>query len=140
MPTAIISRTSASPRTDPFAIVKSASVRKSARRVVTRRNFSLAAERAALIRSLKSAETNWFAMCSDFRDAGIHWKNIRAECKERKISAGKWATENAPISLRWLDKYGQFLTGGTSFSNHGDGRRLSLMRRRGALAYGAHLI
>ena len=47
-------------------------------------------------------------MCSDFRDAGVHWKNIRAECKERKISAVKWATENAPISLRWLDKYGQF--------------------------------
>jgi DNA modification methylase len=108
MPTTIISRPSPPPRTNPFAIVKSASVRKNARRVVTRRNFSLAAERAALIRSLRSAEKNWFAMCSDFRDAGIHWKNIRAECKERKISAGKWATENAPISLRWLDKYGQF--------------------------------
>ena len=36
----------------------------------TRRNFNLAAERAALIRSLKNAETNWYAMCRDFRDAG----------------------------------------------------------------------
>ena len=34
--------------------------------------------------------------------------NIRAECKERKINAGKWATENAPIRLRWLDRYGEF--------------------------------
>ena len=97
MPTAIISRASASPRTDPFATAKSATVRKSARLEVTRRNFSLAAERAALIRSLRSAEKNWFAMCSDFRDAGQHWLNIKAECSERKISAGKWAAENAPI-------------------------------------------
>ena len=108
MPTAIISRTSAPSRTNPFAVVKSASVRKNSRNAVTRRNFSLVAERAALIRSLKSAETNWFAMCSDFREAGFHWKIIRAECKERKINAGKWAAENAPISLRWLDKYAQF--------------------------------
>ena len=64
---------------------------------LTRRNFSLAAEKAALIQSLRSAEKNWFAMCSDFREAGQHWLNIRAECKERKINAGKWATENAPI-------------------------------------------
>ncbi len=104
MPAQFISRASASPRADPFAIVKSTSVP----RAVTRRNFSLAAERAALIRALKSAETNWFAMCSDFRAAGIHWKNIRQECRERKISAGKWAAENAPISRRWLDKYAEF--------------------------------
>ena len=108
MPTAIVRRGSASPRTVPFAIVKSASARRSARHAPARRNFSLAAEKAALIHSLRSAEKNWFAMCSDFRDAGVHWKNIRAECKERKISVVKWATENAPISLRWLDKYGQF--------------------------------
>jgi DNA modification methylase len=108
MPTAIISRTSAKPRTSPFAVVKSASVRKNARRAVTGRNFSFAAERTALIRSLKSAGTNWLAMCSDFRDAGVHWRNIRADCKERKINAGKWATENAPIRLRWLDKYAEF--------------------------------
>jgi hypothetical protein len=75
---------------------------------LTRRNFDLAAERAALIRSLKSADSNWFAMCSDFREAGQQWLNIRAECKERKINAGKWATENAPIGLRWLDRYGEF--------------------------------
>jgi site-specific DNA-methyltransferase (adenine-specific) len=75
---------------------------------LTRRNFSLAAERAALIRSLKSAETNWFSMCCDFRDAGLHWLNIKAECRERKISAGKWASENAPLSKRWLDKYAEF--------------------------------
>ena len=77
------------------------------RHAVARRNFSLAVERTALIRSLKSAETNWFAMCSDFRDAGLHLLNIKAECRERKISAGKWATENAPISRRWLDKYAE---------------------------------
>ena len=75
---------------------------------LTRRNFSLAAEKAALIHSLRSAEKNWFAMCSDFREAGLHWLNIRAECKERKINAGKWAAENAPIGLRWLDRYGEF--------------------------------
>ena len=45
----------------------------------TRRNFSLAAERAALIRSLKNAETNWYAMCRDFRDAGQCWLNIKTE-------------------------------------------------------------
>ena len=54
----------------------------------TRRNFNLAAERAALIRSLKNAETNWYAMCRDFRDAGQYWLNIKAELQERKISAG----------------------------------------------------
>jgi len=75
-----------------------------------RRNFSLAAERAALVRSLKSAETNWFAMCRDFRGAGIHWSNIKAELRERKISAASWAAENAPVSKRWLDKYGEFAT------------------------------
>jgi hypothetical protein len=32
---------------------------------VTRRNFSLPAERAALIRALKSAETNCFAVVAD---------------------------------------------------------------------------
>jgi hypothetical protein len=74
----------------------------------TRRNFNLAAERAALIRSLKNAETNWFAMCCDFRDAGQSWVNIEAELQERKISAGKWASDNAPVSKRWLDKYGEF--------------------------------
>jgi site-specific DNA-methyltransferase (adenine-specific) len=74
----------------------------------TRRNFNLAAERAALIRSLKNAETNWYAMCRDFRDAGQYWLNIKTELQERKISAGKWASENAPVSKRWLDKYAEF--------------------------------
>ena len=73
-----------------------------------RRNFSLAAERTALIRLLRSAEKNWFAMCSDFREVGIYWQNIKTECKEQKLSAAKWATENAPISRRWLDKYAEF--------------------------------
>jgi hypothetical protein len=59
---------------------------RSTRHAVPRRNFSLVAERAALIRSLRSAENNWFAMCSDFRDAGTHWKNIKSECKHRKIA------------------------------------------------------
>ena len=74
----------------------------------TRRNFNLAVERAALIRSLKNAETNWYAMCRNFRDAGQYWLNIKTELQERKISAGKWASENAPISKRWLDKYAEF--------------------------------
>jgi hypothetical protein len=74
----------------------------------TRRNFNLAAERAALIRSLKNAETNWYAMCRDFRDAGQYWLNIKTELQERKIGAGKWASENAPVSKRWLDKYAEF--------------------------------
>ncbi len=47
-------------------------------------------------------------MCCDFRDAGQHWQNIKAECRERKISAGKWAADNAPLSKRWLDKYAEF--------------------------------
>ena len=74
----------------------------------TRRNFNLAAERAALIRSLKNAETNWYAMCRDFRDAGQYWLNIKTELQERKITAGKWASESAPVSKRWLDKYAEF--------------------------------
>ena len=45
-------------------------------------------------------------MCRDFRDAGQYWSNIKTELQERKISAGKWASENAPVSKRWLDKYG----------------------------------
>ena len=53
----------------------------------TRRNFNLSAERAALIRSLKNAETNWYAMCRDFRDVGQCWLNIKAELQERGISA-----------------------------------------------------
>ena len=65
MPAQFISRASASPRTDPFAIVKSTSVPQNARRAVTRRNFSLAAERAALIRALKSAGTNCFVVMAD---------------------------------------------------------------------------
>ena len=108
MPSAILSRASASPRTSLFPNAKSIPVRKSARREITRRNFSLAAEKAALIQSLRSAERNWFVMCSDFRDAGQHWLNIKAECRERKISAGKWAAENAPLSKRWLDRYAEF--------------------------------
>jgi DNA modification methylase len=74
----------------------------------TQRNFNLNAERAALVRSLKSAETNWFAMCRDFRDAGMHWLNIKAELHERKITAAAWAAANAPVSKRWLDKYAEF--------------------------------
>jgi hypothetical protein len=108
MPTAIIRRGSASPPTVPFAVVKSVSARTGARQAPARRNFSLAAEKAALIHSLRSAEKNWFAMCSDFRDAGQHWLNIKMECRERKISAGKWAAENAPLSKRWLDRYAEF--------------------------------
>jgi DNA modification methylase len=95
-------------RAGPLDAVQTASTRKSTRPALKRRNFSLAAERAALIRSLKSAETNWFAMCSDFRDAGEHWSNIKVECRERKISAAKWAAENAPLSKRWLDRYAEF--------------------------------
>ena len=45
---------------------------------------------------------------SDFRDAGQYWLNIKTELQERKISAGKWASENAPVSKRWLDKYAEF--------------------------------
>jgi site-specific DNA-methyltransferase (adenine-specific) len=74
----------------------------------TRRNFSLAAERAALMRSLRNSETNWYAMCRDFREAGQCWLNIKAELQERQISAGQWASENAPVSKRWLDKYAEF--------------------------------
>ena len=63
----------------------------------TRRNFNLAAERAALIRSLKNAETNWYAMCRDFRDAGQYWLNIKTELQERKISAGSGQTTTRPF-------------------------------------------
>ena len=66
MPTTIIRRGSTSPHTVPFAVVKPAPVRNSARRDGARRNFSRAAGKAALIHSLRSAEKNWFAMCSDF--------------------------------------------------------------------------
>jgi hypothetical protein len=75
-----------------------------------RHNFNLAAERAGLVRSLKSAETNWFAMCRDFRDAGLHWLNIKAELHERRITAASWAAEHAPVSKQWLDKYAEFAT------------------------------
>jgi hypothetical protein len=73
-----------------------------------RSNFSLTAECAALVRALKNADKNWLAMCSDFRDAGKHWSNIKAECRAQGISAANWATENAPLSKRWLDKYAEF--------------------------------
>ena len=33
-----------------------------------------------------------------------YWLNIKTELQERKISAGKWASENAPVSKRWLDR------------------------------------
>jgi site-specific DNA-methyltransferase (adenine-specific) len=107
MGTPTISRASIAPRIVPLNIAHTATVRKNGRHPLGRPNFSLAAERTALIRSLKSAETNWFAMCSDFRDAGVHWQNIKAECRDRKISAQKWAAENAPLSKRWLDKYAE---------------------------------
>lgn len=75
---------------------------------LARGNFSLTAESAALIRSLKTADSSWYAMCSAFRDAGLHWSNIKTECREQRISAGTWAAENAPLSKRWLDKYAEF--------------------------------
>jgi hypothetical protein len=75
---------------------------------LARGNFSLTAECAALIRSLKTADSSWYAMCSAFRDAGLHWSNIKTECREQRISAGTWAAENAPLSKRWLDKYAEF--------------------------------
>jgi hypothetical protein len=55
MPTTIIGRASTSPRIAPLAITKPATVGKIARREVTRRNFTLAAERTALIHSLRSS-------------------------------------------------------------------------------------
>ena len=105
----------------------------------TRRNFNLSAERAALIRSLKNAETNWYAMCRDFRDVGQCWLNIKAELQERGISAGQWASENAPISKRWLDKYAEFTArwNGTSSRYAGSGRSARVMHRNGAPACGA---
>ena len=56
--------------------------------------------------------------------------------RERKISAGKWAAENAPISRRWLDNMPSLLTGGTNFLHPGDGQRPSITRRSGVLACG----
>jgi len=107
---------------------------------LTRRNFSLAAEKAALIHSLRSAEKNWFAMCSDFREAGLHWLNIRAECKERKINAGKWAAENAQSDCGGSIDMASLPADGTNFLNRGNGQRRSRTLQRDALAYGAHLI
>jgi hypothetical protein len=88
----VLTRPSVTSRPGAPNAPQSGSVRKRARQVLPRRNFNLAAERVALIRSLRSAENNWFAMCHNFRDAGQHWLNIKAECHEQKISAGKWAT------------------------------------------------
>jgi hypothetical protein len=80
-------------------------------------------------------------MCIDFREAGIHWKNIMAECKERRINAGKWATENTPISLRWLDKYAQFAGRWDEFLESWRwSEALPYAPERGVPACGAHLI
>jgi DNA modification methylase len=103
-----VSSTTNTSRIGSMAPPKSATARKNGAPSLSRRNFNLATERFALIRSLKSAETNWYAMCCNFRDAGQHWLNIKAECRERRIGAGAWATDNAPLSKRWLDKFAEF--------------------------------
>jgi DNA modification methylase len=103
-----VSSTATTSHTGLAVSPKSATARKNGARVLSRRSFSLVTERTALIRLLKSAETNWYAMCCDLRDAGQHWLNIKAECRARRISAGTWAVDNAPLSKRWLDKFAEF--------------------------------
>ena len=79
-----------------------------------RANFSIRTARAELRRALASVPRNEYAMYCNLRDVGITWIDICAWCDDptqhggKKISAHKWAQDNAPIKKRWLDEHASF--------------------------------
>jgi hypothetical protein len=77
-------------------------------------NFDIRAAKAQLFRAIKSARQHEFAMYRDLREVGLAWIAICAWCDDpdahsgAKISAHKWALENAPFGKRWLDEHAEF--------------------------------
>ena len=73
-------------------------------------SVNIRAERAGLLRALRYADAAAFDVACHLRDAGLHWRAIRAWCKTQKISAFQWAQDkrNSPITKRWLDEHAAF--------------------------------
>jgi hypothetical protein len=69
------------------------------------RNFYIRAAKAQLLRAIKSARQHELAMYRDLREVGLAWIAICAWCDDpgehsgKKISAHKWAMDNAPFGV-----------------------------------------
>jgi DNA modification methylase len=76
--------------------------------------FDIRIATAQLLRSLLNTRKTELAMYRDLRDVGLTWIMICAWCDDptkhggSKISAARWAKENAPIGKRWLDEHANF--------------------------------
>jgi DNA modification methylase len=86
-----------------------------------KRNFSIRAAKSQLLNALMSARKNELAMYRDLRDAGLAWIDICAWLDDpgqhggKRMSASKWAKENAPFDKKWLDEHARFARGWDEF-------------------------
>ena len=82
--------------------------------------LTLRGEKSALWNAWKRKDQTFYQCAVECRAIGIHWSNIKAIVTARRkagedITIQRWATQHAPVSVRWLNEYSDFASRWSEF-------------------------
>ena len=75
--------------------------------------LTLRGEKTALWKAWRRKDQTFYQCALECRAIGAHWTNIKSIITARRkagedITIQKWATQHAPVSVRWLNEYSEF--------------------------------
>ena len=75
--------------------------------------LTLGGEKTALWKAWRRKDQTFYQCALECRAIGIHWSNIKSIITGRRkagedITIQRWATQHAPVSIRWLNEYSEF--------------------------------
>ena len=82
--------------------------------------LTLRGEKTALWKAWRRKDQTFYQCALECRAIGIHWSNIKSIITARRkagedITIQRWATQHAPVSIRWLNEYSEFANRWTEF-------------------------
>jgi DNA modification methylase len=77
------------------------------------RMLTLGGEKTALWKAWRRKDQTFYQCALECRAIGIHWSNIKSIITARRkagddITIQRWASQHAPVSIRWLNEYSEF--------------------------------
>ncbi len=82
--------------------------------------LTLRGEKTALWKAWRRKDQTFYQCALECRAIGIHWSNIKSIITARRkagedITIQRWATQHAPVSVRWLNEYSELADRWTEF-------------------------